>query len=305
MEHTTGQQFFWVNHKQTFRIARRDGFIWAPCRAKDNKPRASYESLKLAKDGDIIFSYAYGKIGAVGVITSNCHDAVQPPDFDSFWDNQGWKVDVDFKILSEPLVPKLHLEQIVPLLPTVHSPIKPNGNGNETYLSKISPALGKLLLSLTNTQNLVSAQGIRGFNELKDDLAEIESSSKIEPTEKERLYQARIGQGKFRRDVLKLYPACPVTGLEMPELLRASHIKPWRECSDKERLDPYNGIMLAPHIDALFDQGFISFTDEGQLMISQRVDVRESIKKMKLSIDINIKIYAQARGYLALHRQKV
>jgi hypothetical protein len=76
------------------------------------------------------------------------------------------------------------------------------------------------------------------------------------------LVQARVGQGKFRADVMRLWgrgEKCPLTEIDVPELLIASHIKPWRDCDDSERLDPHNGILLAAHADKLFDRYLMSF----------------------------------------------
>lgn len=68
-----------------------------------------------------------------------------------------------------------------------------------------------------------------------------------------------------------LYPACPVTGTTFAPLLRTSRIKPWAACEDgNERLDPFNGIILAAHIDILFDQGWISFESDGHLLLVRR-----------------------------------
>ncbi len=140
-------------------------------------------------------------------------------------------------------------------------------------------------------------------NSLLSDVSELIKNETISRTDIETRVLARIGQGQFRLDVMKNYPKCPITGIKMPELLRASHIKPWRECSDEERLDPYNGIMFAPHIDALFDQGFISFTDEGDMLVKDEPRVRETIQVMCVPIDIKIKIHERAREYLAWHRE--
>ena len=55
----------------------------------------------------------------------------------------------------------------------------------------------------------------------------------------------------------------------MPPLLRASHIKPWVDCaSEAERLDVFNGLLLAPHLDAAFDGGWITFEDDGTMRVS-------------------------------------
>lgn len=90
-------------------------------------------------------------------------------------------------------------------------------------------------------------------------------------TEAERLVVQRVGQDIFRSALLDYWRGrCCVTGLAVPSLLRASHIKPWAKCaSDDERLDVFNGLLLAPHIDALFDGGWISFSDRGGVLVSK------------------------------------
>ncbi len=90
-------------------------------------------------------------------------------------------------------------------------------------------------------------------------------------TEAERLVVQRVGQNLFRDALMDYWQGrCCITGLAVPALLRASHIKPWAKCqSDDERLDVFNGLLLAPHIDALFDGGWISFSDQGYLLVSK------------------------------------
>lgn len=90
-------------------------------------------------------------------------------------------------------------------------------------------------------------------------------------TEAERMVVQRGGQNLFRNTLMDYWQGrCCVTGLAVPALLRASHIKPWAKSqSDDERLDVFNGLLLAPHIDALFDGGWISFSDQGDLLVSE------------------------------------
>ncbi len=99
---------------------------------------------------------------------------------------------------------------------------------------------------------------------------EAQTRSLPRTTEAERLVIQRIGQDVFR-DALMTYwgGRCAVTGVAEPRLLRASHIKPWALCeTDAERLDVYNGLLLAAHLDAAFDAGLISFSDEGGILFS-------------------------------------
>jgi hypothetical protein len=87
-------------------------------------------------------------------------------------------------------------------------------------------------------------------------------------TEREQLGAARMGQGTFRTALIAFWGTCPIVQVDHPELLRASHIKPWAKSSDPERLDPFNGLLLSPNLDLLFDRGLISFEDDGTLLFS-------------------------------------
>lgn len=87
-------------------------------------------------------------------------------------------------------------------------------------------------------------------------------------TIREAIVDARVGQGLFRKCLLDYWQSCALTGITTPELLRASHIKPWRDSNNAERLDLYNGLLLSASVDALFDSGLISFSDSGVVIIS-------------------------------------
>lgn len=124
-------------------------------------------------------------------------------------------------------------------------------------------------------------------------------------TMREQIGQARIGQGTFRAAVLALEPRCRVTGTAHARHLVASHIKPWAVCADGEHLDGANGLMLAPHVDHLFDTGLISFTDDGQLLLAPALD-RSVLQAWHIDEDLNVGPFSvdQAR-YLAHHRHYV
>lgn len=90
--------------------------------------------------------------------------------------------------------------------------------------------------------------------------------------DKRQLSFARLGQGGFRDDVERIETACRVTGILDRRYLRATHIKPWKDASDREKLDGANGLLLSPHIIHLFDRGHISFADDGLLLISKHLN---------------------------------
>lgn len=94
----------------------------------------------------------------------------------------------------------------------------------------------------------------------------------IDGTEVEVIVRQRVGQTLFREMLMEYWDGrCAVTGLEEPELLRASHAKPWKDSSDAERLDVYNGLLLAVHLDALFDAGLMTFMAEGAAEFSKQL----------------------------------
>lgn len=99
----------------------------------------------------------------------------------------------------------------------------------------------------------------------------------IKGTEVERLVRQRVGQQAFRSAMLDYWGgACAVTGIAIPEVLRASHAKPWADCaSDVERLDVFNGFLLSANLDALFDRFLISFSEAGELLVSYSISPAE------------------------------
>lgn len=126
-------------------------------------------------------------------------------------------------------------------------------------------------------------------------------------TEAERLVVQRIGQDVFRERLLDYWEGhCAITGLGVPELLRASHIKPWADCeSDAERLDVFNGILLAPHFDAVFDRGFITVTNDGVVIIAGSLD-QEARHMLGLDQPLRVRGLTDGhRRFLPWHRERV
>ncbi len=180
-----------------------------------------------------------------------------------------------------------------------------------TYNKELTPCRtckkrGLLVAWYAEIKNLQAASALS----LKSDIDELEEclTSQTDPekrTEIETLIKARLAQGKFRKDVLKLYPSCPLTGLDIEPLLIASHIKPWSVCNNNERLDPFNGLMLAPHIDALFDKGLITFDTDGTIKISPKIDPKNQ-ERLGISSSMKLKkIRSKSKKYFEYHRNHV
>lgn len=141
---------------------------------------------------------------------------------------------------------------------------------------------------------------------LDSPVAEFEQATAGMPevTEVERLAKERVGQDIFRREMKKLWgERCAITGLGVTELLRASHAKPWAMCdSAEERLDPHNGLLLAPHLDAAFDRGLIAIARGGEVLVSALL---ASEDRRRLGLDARLRVSALRPGherYLTWHR---
>jgi putative restriction endonuclease len=317
--------YWWVNHKQTFRQEFSGGYVWCPKRKSDDSINHFYETMRRVKRGDIVFSFANGAVQGSGFAQTYCYSCPKPDDFGKVgdaWDKSGWRVDVDFRKFPKPLKTAQHSDLIGPLLPEKYSPIRKNGYGNQgAYFSGVSVDLGLLVLSLAApllhqamTRSLaydpafLIDDGHPVITEWENrQQHDLENNDNLEPTTRTALVQSRRGQGKFRKLVADREHACRITAVQNPAHLIASHIKPWRESDNQERLSAGNGLMLTPSIDHLFDRGFISFEDSGDLIISPVADI-ESLEKM--GIQPGNRTFGQAfngdqKHFMGFHRNEI
>lgn len=180
-----------------------------------------------------------------------------------------------------------------------------NHKDNDQFNVQGESQLALLLQRSSQLANSLPNQAVNNYEtELKTALALISPSAK--GTEVERLVRQRIGQDAYRKAMLDYWGnACAVTGLQMPEILRASHAKPWAECeADAERLDVYNGFLLTANLDALFDRFLISFDEAGRIIISETIS---DSQKFLLNIhqDMQLRwISKEHDRYLIFHRSK-
>ena len=129
--------------------------------------------------------------------------------------------------------------------------------------------------------------------------------TKPNETERKGLVVSRVGQGYYRQQIMEKWGnICPVTGCDLTVILISSHIVPWSECNDEERLDVENGILLSPNIDALFDKHLISFEDNGEMIISKSLST-EVLNSLGIKPKINISISEGMKPYLEKHRNRL
>lgn len=294
-------RFWWVNQNQTYDHEVSGGYLWSPKRKADGGRNPFYEFMREVSPGDLILSFAETYIRAVGIAQSHCYECPKPVEFGNTggnWEQVGWKVDVYYRVLNHQVRPSQHMAHIGPLLPEIYSPLQATGRGNQgIYLTELAPALMATLAALVGNEVTLLMSGNHvaeplvdyrreqaiGIMEWEEHLQQVlQADEKLQETEKEALVLARRGQGKFKQNVSLLERRCRITQVDRPEHLRASHIKPWRDSSNQERLDGENGFLLTPSIDHLFDRGFISFEDDGTLLISP-VAYKPALQRMGVS----------------------
>lgn len=324
--------FWWVNHNQTVRQEIDGQYLWSPKTERNGARSEFYNNMRRAAPGDLILSYSTQAVRYVGKVVEFAFTAPKPEEFGDtggYWSHEGWLLPVFWTPLSTPIWPKSLIETLGPLLPKRHSPINPiSGAGHQkAYLAAIPKDAYEVVVAGAWFNRDALARG--GSNsltfEIVTDLLEdvierrIAADAQLDDTVKKSVILARRGQGKFRASVEATEPACRLTGVANPSLLIASHIKPWRLCSSaQERLDGMNGLLLTPDADWLFDRGFISFEDDGAIMISPRVDradlrrlgfehlVNERFELAEAQTSWQVSAFpVQRRPYLAYHRSQV
>ena len=175
---------------------------------------------------------------------------------------------------------------------------------DERFLAEGNDHLALLLRRSAELAQSLPDQAHRDYKDLvKHDL---ENSGPSE-TEVKRLIRQRVGHSVFRDALMDYWEgACAVTGIALPEILRASHIKPWARCdTDEERLDVFNGFLLSANLDALFDRGLITFDETGELICSQQLsEEHQSILHLYKGLRLRW-ISFEHFEYLSWHRENI
>lgn len=279
--------------------------------------------MREVSPGDVIFSFSDTYIKAIGIASSHAYESPKPLEFGqagAYWENIGWRVDVRFIELRGSIRPVEHMAQLAEKLPERYAPLQPNGNGLQgVYLTLLPNDFATALVDMIGREARVIVDGLRVADAVESSPAvgqmewenhEIEvvlSNNEIPETTRQALVLARRGQGLFKQNVQRIERECRVTKIDRIEHLRASHCKPWRDSSNNERLDAENGLLLSPDVDHLFDRGFISFEDTGNVLISP-VAHQESIRKMGLEEALRKNVGGFTDGqksYLSFHRENV
>lgn len=319
-------RYWWVNQNQTFRQEIDGGYLWSPKRNRNGHRNPFYEFMREVAPGDIVFSFCDTRIAALGIVSGYCHESPKPEEFGTAgtnWSRIGWRVNVQWLRLGNAMRPKDHIARLRPLLAQKYAPLTPDGNGLQgVYLTSIDRSLASALFNLIGPEASRASEIGQRINQSEQDSPapeldieewerRVEQEIIVDPavrdTERTALVQARRGQGIFRDNVRVIERACRITKVERQEHLIASHIRPWRDSGNEARLDGENGLLLTPTVDHLFDKGFISFEDDGRLIVSP---VTDPVSLRRMGIDhaagINAGAFSQGqRHYLDFHRENV
>ena len=269
-------EFYWVNIGATHKTVIDQHFLWAPkssvSEVGNEVTWLYWDNVGKVRQGDIIFCCYDQRISFLAIADGDSYTEERPMTraFQE-WDAVGNRVDVQIVELDR----KVHRDEIATEFiarfnkRSVPSLFSNQATLNQIYMAHLPADAGMYLLEAVHqTARCEEAFISSGTTE----------PAKISATTREALVMSRIGQGKFRADLIKRWHGrCALTGLQNVNLMVASHINAWALSNNAERLDVENGLLLAPHIDRLFDQGMISFSDRGYLQISHMLDAEDRI----------------------------
>ncbi|MGJ4890263.1 HNH endonuclease [Bradyrhizobium sp. HKCCYLRH3099] len=312
-------RFWWVNQNQTGRHEISGGYMWSPKRRQDGGFNRFYENMRLVDTGDLVFSYINQLIPYIGIIQGPAVSADRPIELANRpWNSDGWLVSVEWHRPPQIVRPKDLMDILRPLLPAKYSPIRADtGDGLQSvYLAAVPKLMAEELLRPLGAWRPAADSTIPDLDRsesvidrLDDELElRIRNDTSIDTTERQAIVLARRGQGRFRTNLIGIENSCRITGIGDQRLLRASHIKPWRACDNNhERLDGNNGLLLSPHVDLLFDRGYISFENDGTLLRSPRIALAD-FGRLGISTDTGFAVQpfsANQANYLDYHRRTV
>lgn len=293
--------FYWVNLGDSHKEVKEYNFLWAPSHTETSRGtktiNAGWKHVPNVSKGDIVICYLKGKIIYIAIVKKDAYASPRPENrtFDK-WKKEGFKIEVDLEILPVPV----EMDEVRDEISTLY-----NDRCDPKLLDKNNKVAERYLIALPQAAGifLLDTLGEVAIN-IQERLPKSNSKQDQSPTTKESIIKARIGQGKFREEVLKLWGnTCPVTNVDLPELLIASHILSWQLSNDVEKLDKHNGLPLSPSIDKLFDKGFISFSDHGDMLMGKNI-TNEILQKLGINLDTKIiGLKNEHLKYLKRHRE--
>ncbi|KAA0944224.1 HNH endonuclease [Sporosarcina sp. ANT_H38] len=302
-------QSFVVMQGQTYHEEKELGIIWSLQQDSTGKERHSRLRMIEVNEGDRIFHYVKGNIVAISVAKTGCQIASKPSTMQNHdgRDDNGYLVELEYHELEIPVNVRSEFDVILPLLPIKYSPFQIDANGNQGYLYPCNEELSIKLLELIGDLNIYQVDE----EQLELAIGTVLQTERntfvpmIAETESELKTKIRLGKQKFREGLLPLWDnKCVLCEIELPALLRASYSKPWKDSTDFERVDHYNGVLLCCNHDALYENGFIAFDGQGRLHISSQIPEKD-YDKYSIHSKMKIDRTEENKPYFKWHKRNL
>lgn len=293
---------FIVMQGETYHEERNAGLLWTPQIDKSGMVPHSWNRMQELKKGDRVFHYVKGAIVAISMVMKDCHKGTAPGKTE-----RAFIAKADYREMDYPLPVREYFRVIEPLLPIKYSPFQEDASGNSGYLYPCNEELAMRLLELISGLNVFTVEEEQlelaievvrrtTHNPLMALIAEMELEIKT---------KMRRGQAQFRQSLQPLWHnECALCGIAIEEVLTASYAKPWKDSTDAERRDPYNGILLCANHAALYSAGLIAFTGGGSLRIASRIP-EEDHALNGLAKTAKVPVSPEHASYFRWHKRNV
>jgi putative restriction endonuclease len=283
--------YFLVFQGDTYEEELKLNCLWAPISNKAGNKVHHHSRLLDLKPGDQVIHLKKQSIMAISSVLGRAYNSELPFEFNrQALNGNGMRVDLKITELDEPIPTNEIMGKIHDYLPKKYSPFNKNGSGNQGYLFPINKNVFYTVLNFDMDESY-----------LEPDI----SSQPSGPSSKRRSVNTRNSawQDFFKQKLYRLWGhKCLVTGIEDRKLHIGAHIKEYTKSDDKEKIDEYNGLILTPNADKLFEVGLISFSNDGDILISSKLD-DVVLEKLGIKKDIKIKFKNEHNKYLEYHRE--
>ena len=288
--------FFLVFQGDTYEEEKILSCLWAPKLNKAGHEVHHHRRLLDVDIGDQVVHLENRKIRAISKAKSKAYDCELPTEFNRpAWSKNGRKVDLDLIEFDEAIDVDSIFHKIKDKLPEKYSPFDINGKGVQGYFFEIGANIFNIIL------NTDFKEEINETEPLAQNIKSPSGSSTLSNVKINR--RSSTWQNFFKKKLFKLWPTeCAITKVKNKKLLIGAHIKPWSESSDNEKIDEYNGLLLAPNPDKIFELGLISLDDNGKIIISSKLS-NEDLTKLNINKDTVLNLKENHKKYIKYHRE--
>ena len=288
-------KFFLVFQGDTYEEEKILSCLWAPKLNKVGHEVHHHRRLLDVDIGDQVVHLENRKIRAISKAKSKAYDCELPKEFNRpAWSKNGRKVDLDLIEFDEAIDVDSIFHKIKDKLPEKYSPFNIHGGGNQGYFYEIGVNVFNTILDTDfNEETNASEPSAQNINSPTGS----STLSNIVNT------RSSAWQNYFKKKLFKLWPTeCAITKVKNKKLLIGAHIRPWSKSNDDEKLDEYNGLLLAPNPDKIFELGLISFEDNGKIIISSKLS-NEDLTKLNINKDTVLNLKENHKKYIKYHRE--